>query len=412
MPNHTAATSARQPPLLLLVGISAIAPIVMNGVLPATTAVMRDLETSYGTAQLVLTIYLFAAMVSQVLLGQLSDRVGRRPVMIGGLTVFALGGIVCAFAPTIETLLAGRFIQGLGSSVCTFLPRTIMRDVHPKDKAASAIGYMTTAMMIAPLFGPAVFGWLTDISSWRVMYVVLSVIGFLFAGMSYLFQHETLAQKESPGNQSNHTQATKQSSLLLLREPEYRAYLIIMCGAVGIYYCFLAGAPYVVMELRHYSATDYGTWFSMSAIGYLTGNLVAGKFSEKSGTNRMISLSVVPLLIGVVLFWALSRMTHPIGMFLPMQFIALSNGMCLPNLMSAAMSVRSDMSGRASGLLGTIQIGTATLITLVLSALIKTTALPLLWAITLCCAVALIGYLSVYKKSARDAKRDAKTAAD
>jgi len=126
----------------------------MNGVLVANTAVMHDLSTNYGTAQLVLTIYLVASMISQTTLGNLADSHGRRPVMIGALCLFAFGSFICAAASSIEMLLAGRFIQGFGSSVCVFLPRTIMRDVHPKDKAASKIGYMVTAMMVAPLFAP------------------------------------------------------------------------------------------------------------------------------------------------------------------------------------------------------------------------------------------------------------------
>jgi len=196
--------------------------------------------------------------------------------------------------------------------------------------------------------------------------------------LSYKHQQETLLTK----NQS--TQSHWQSNKALLQEREFLAYVLIMCGSVGIYYCYLAGAPYVVMELRQYSATVYGTWFSVVAIGYLAGNFIAGRFSEKYGTQGMIMFSMVPLVIGVISFWAFSSSTHLIGMFLPMQFIALSNGMCLPNLTSAAMSVRTDNSGGASGLLGTLQVGTAIVLTLVVSATLKGTALPLFSAITTC----------------------------
>jgi len=364
----------------------------MNGVLVANTAVMHDLSTNYGTAQLVLTIYLVASMISQTTLGNLADSHGRRPVMIGALCLFAFGSFICAAASSIEMLLAGRFIQGFGSSVCVFLPRTIMRDVHPKDKAASKIGYMVTAMMVAPLFAPALFGWITDVSNWRIMYTLLGLTGFTLAFLSYKHQQETLLTK----NQS--TQSHWQSNKALLQEREFLAYVLIMCGSVGIYYCYLAGAPYVVMELRQYSATVYGTWFSVVAIGYLAGNFIAGRFSEKYGTQGMIMFSMVPLVVGVISFWAFSSSTHLIGMFLPMQFIALSNGMCLPNLTSAAMSVRTDNSGGASGLLGTLQVGTAIVLTLVVSATLKGTALPLFSAITTCGFVSILGLWVLLQK--------------
>jgi len=312
--------------------------------------------------------------------------------MIGGLAVFGVGSVVCTLAPSIEWLWFGRFVQGFGSAVCVFLTRTIMRDVHPKDKAASAIGYMITAMMIAPLFGPALFGWLTDVSSWRIMYLVLAVVGFTLTVLSHLYQNETLSAEHKP------KQSGWQSNLQLLKEPEYLSYVAIMCGAVGIYYCYLAGAPYVVMELRNHSATTYGVWFSLVAVGYLCGNFIAGRCSEKYGTYQMIFLSTIPLVTGVILFWALSGMQHLLGLFLPMQLIALSNGMCLPNLTSAAMSVRPEISGSASGLLGTIQIGTAILLTVVLSITLKNTALPLLLAITLCGVVSILGLYSLPAK--------------
>ena len=383
----------RQPPLWLLVVISALAPITMNGVLPANTAVMHALNTNYSMAQLTLSIYLFASMISQVVLGNLADRRGRRPVMIGGLILFGCGGVVCAVAPGIEILLAGRFIQGFGSSVCVFLTRTIMRDVHPKDKAASAIGYMITAMMVAPLFGPALFGWITDVSSWRIMYVLLALAGFALAWLSYRHQHETLRTEHKP------KQSGWQSNKDLLQEREYLAYVLIMCGSVGIYYCYLAGALYVVMELRNHSATTYGTWFSMVAIGYLAGNFIAGRFSESLGTQKMLVLSMVPLIIGVIMFWAFSGTDHLMGLFLPMLLIGLSNGVCLPNLTSAAMSVHSDSAGIASGLLGTLQIGTAIVITLALSATLQQSELPLYIAITLSGVLALLGLGILLRKA-------------
>ena len=376
-------------------GITAVAPITMNGVLPANTTVMHEFSTSYSTAQLVLGIYLIATMFSQVILGPLADNIGRRPVMIASLFIFAMGSVLCAVATSIELLLAGRFIQGLGGAVCVFLTRTIMRDVHPEEKAASAIGYMVTAMMVAPLFGPALFGWLTDISSWRYMYVLLALAGFTLTLCSYWFQNETLQPRAKV------KQNALQSGGELMKELEFLAYILILCGSVGIYFCFLTGAPYVVMELRDHSATVYGRWFAMVAIGYLVGNFLAGRFSEKIGTRRFITLSMLPLMLGVVLFWVFSTTDHLIGLFLPMQMVALSNGMCLPNLTSAAMSVRIDISAQASGLMGTIQIGVSIVLTFILSAVLSSTDTPLFVVITLCGLAALAGLYTLNKAPVR-----------
>ena len=178
--------------LLLFVAISAIGPVALNGVLPATSAVMATFSTSYGQAQLVLTVYLAATLASQIVLGPAADRHGRRPVMIASLVVFGVGSVGCALAPSIELLLAARFVQGFGGAVCMFLPRTIVRDVYPRDRAASVIGYMTTAMMVAPLFGPALGGWVTDTASWRFMYWGLAASGLALAACAARLQPETL----------------------------------------------------------------------------------------------------------------------------------------------------------------------------------------------------------------------------
>lgn len=383
------AASPLQPPLLLLVGISALGPITLNGVLPANTAIMKELSVEYSMAQLVLTVYLFATMVSQLALGNLSDKIGRRPVMIGSMIVFSIGSLICAAASTIEMLLVGRFVQGFGAAVCVFLTRTIMRDVHSRDKAASAIGYMNTAMMVAPMFGPAVCGYITDLSSWRIMYLLLAVLAASFALLSHWYQNETLVKSQQ------HKSPFLPSTKALLSEKEYRAYLWIFCGAVGMYFCFLAGAPYVAMELRGYSASTFGTWFSMVAIGYLCGNFIAGRYSQQFGTTGMIRLSMIPALLGTLMFWGFSGTESLLGLFLPMQLIAFSNGMCLPNITSAAMSVRQELSGTASGLTGTVQIFTGMLLTLLVGVTLDQSALPLFFLITVAAIVFVGGYVAL-----------------
>lgn len=347
---------------MLLICISAIGPIVMNGVLPANSAIMAELETNYGTAQLVLSVYLLAILFGQIFLGNAADQFGRRPIMLVSLIGFSIAGFLCAIAPSIEWLLSARFLQGFFASTCTFLPRTMVRDVYGREKSASMIGYMTVAMMIAPLFGPALGGFVTDNFSWRLLYAGLGFSGVLLFVISWLFLHETQAVV---------TAVTEKKSLLnaaknLLQIRAFIAIAIMMSGTVGLYYAFLAGSPFVMMESRGYSASEFGVWFMLVPIGYLTGNLIAGRFTERLGIHRMILIGTIPGLTGVCLIWLLSFSQHPLSLFVPMLLIALSNGMSLPSLMSAAMSVRSDLISSASGLAGAIQTGFGVLLTFVL----------------------------------------------
>jgi len=274
----------------LLIVISAIAPIMLNGVLPANSAIMAEFSVPYGHVQLILTVFLFALLLAQTILGYAADVVGRRPVMLFGLALFAFGCVISATAPSMNWLLVGRFLQGFGGATCSFLPRTIVRDLYPRDRAASMIGYMTTAMMIAPMFGPAYGGWITDNFHWRYIYGSLAVVSVLACIATWFSLRETRTVDVDAKPQS-----LVRSARTLCGMPAFLSYAVLMSGTVGVYYSFLSSAPYLVMEVRNVSATVYGQWFAVVAVGYLSGNVVAWALSERLGVFRMINLGLIPV---------------------------------------------------------------------------------------------------------------------
>lgn len=375
------------PPLWLLVFISGLGPISMNGVLPANNAIMQELLASQGQIQLLLSVYLFSTLLAQPFMGNWADRVGRRPVAIFGLAVFALGSLVAAVAPSMEWLLLGRAAQGAGSAACMAIPRTIVRDVYERDKAASVIGYLTTAMMVVPMVGPALCGWITDATSWRWVHALLAVLGALAALCAYLAQHET-----RPALPEGHRPVGFLSaSRTLLATPSFAGYCLILCGSVGLYFGFISSSPYIMMTLRGHSASSYGNWFAVVAIGYITGNLIAGRFSAVVGSTRMLLFGVSLAVGSVVFFWLLSEVEHPLGLFAPMFLVAISNGMAIPNVNAAALGLVPHLAGNASGLLGVAYLGVGVVLTLILGATLGETATPLYLAMTVCGAVAVYG---------------------
>lgn len=324
---------------------------------------MRELVTTYSAVQLITTVYLLATLIAQLILGNAADHYGRRPVMLVSLSVFAMGSVLCAAATSIEFLLAARFVQGFGASVCMLLPRTIIRDVYPRDRAASKIGYMTTAMMVAPLFGPFLGGWVSENTSWRWMYGGLGVAAFAAVVLCYLFLHETIEAKGGEYERTSFLSAAK----VLFSERVFVGVCLMLAGSIGIYYIFIGGGPFMGMESRGMSATHYGQWFGIVGVGYLSGNFFAGKFSTRFGSVVMGRYGQLPMALGVLLFWVLSSIQHPVALFFPMFLVAFSNGMTLPNLMSIAMGVRPSLSASASGLVGFVQLGFGVLMTVLLS---------------------------------------------
>jgi len=377
--------------LWLLVIISALAPIIMNGVLPANSAITAEFEVSPALEPWTLTIFLIASLIAQPVLGNLADRWGRRPVMIFSLGLFALGCFVSAYSSSITWMFVGRFLQGFGGSVCMFLPRTIVRDQFPVNRAASMIAYMTMAMMIAPMFGPAFGGWVTEEFDWRYLYIILGLIGVSVAIAAWRSLVEThrpaLGQKSEPFFRAAFT---------LLSMPEFRSYAFLIAGSVGVYYSFLGSASYLIMDLRGVSPFSFGRWFMVVAIGYLSGNAFAAIYSERFGVKRMITLGHIPLSIGVVGFWLvymIDSSEFPVALFFPMMCVAFSNGMSLPSLTSGVMGVYPPLAASASGIAGALQTGVGILLTIALSMMLPKSEV---WFQVLITCSALAGMLSWY----------------
>lgn len=349
----------------LLVVISAVAPIMINGVLPANSAIMAEFDISYALVQWTLTIFMVALLIAQPILGYCADRWGRRPVMYLSLSVFALGCFISASAGSMTVLLIGRFLQGFGGSVCTFLPRAVVRDLYPQDRAASMIGFMTMAMMMAPMFGPAFGGWVTDQFDWRYIYIILGIVGAVVAIIAW----RSLAETQNKSEAGSSVPFFK-ALLILMSMPEFRSYALLIAGSVGVYYSFLGSAPYLVMEVREQSASAFGRWFILVAIGYLIGNTAAAFLSERMGMRRMISLGQIPLVIGISGFWLSLYFESPGALFFPMACIAFSNGMSLPSLTTGAMNVYPPLAASAGGIAGALQTGVGILLTIVLGVLL------------------------------------------
>ena len=148
----------KAPSIALLIALATVSPLAMNIVIPALPTMAEDLGTTYGTVQSVITLYLVALAVSQLFLGPLSDRFGRRPVMIAGFIAFVIGSLVCATASSALVLILGRILQA-GGCVGLVLGRAILRDLYDRDRSASLIGYVTMAMVVAPMLAPAIGGY-------------------------------------------------------------------------------------------------------------------------------------------------------------------------------------------------------------------------------------------------------------
>lgn len=347
--------SAIRPSLFILVLISAVQPFALNVLAPATPAIARALGTDYGAIQLTLTIYLATVAISQLLVGPLSDRIGRRPCVIGGLCLFVVGSLVGAASTGFLPVLGARMLQAAGAGTAFALVRAIARDIGDRNETASLIGYITMAMVIAPMLAPLVGGTIEKSVGWRAIFLVMAVLGAVAALGAWRSLPETRQAPERPGGWLDTFRAVP----ILFSERSFALHSFALAMTSAVFFSFIAGAPYAVVEHLGASPMVYGLLFICMSGSYMVGNFLTGRFSGRVDAGRLARLGSHLSLIGVAVAAALPFLFqwHPAMIFVPMMLNGIGNGLTIPTLTAAALSVRPDMAGAAAGLTGFTQLG-------------------------------------------------------
>lgn len=334
--------------LVLLSGISALS---MNVFLPSLPNMAVYFDADYALMQLTVTLYLGLTGLLQLIIGPLSDRFGRRPVILGGTLIFLLATVGCILATTIEVFLFFRMIQ-TGIAIGMVLSRAIVRDMVPANQAASMIGYVTMGMAVVPMVAPALGGLLDDYFGWQANFGMLLAIGLIVGVIIWFDLGETNVNPSS-----SFTEQIKDYPELL-RSRRFWGYCLTATFASGAFFAFLGGAPYIGTNLFGLSASELGFYFGIVSIGYMSGNFVSGRYSVRFGINFMMLTGTIIMLVGVcvsvlVLY---AGATHPMAFFGSMLLVGWGNGMTLPNSNAGLVSVRPRIAGSASGLGGAIQL--------------------------------------------------------
>lgn len=362
-PSPALSLPVRRPPVLALIAISALSPFAINSVVPSIPAIEVAFNADYGRVQLILSLFLASIAVSQILIGPVSDRFGRRPVLLFGFSVFIVASVVSPFAPTIEALIAIRVVQGAAGCVGIVLGRAIIRDLYDRQQAASMLGYVTMGLAMAPMIAPTLGGLLQELSGWTTIFWVMGALGFACLVITWALIPETNV-RPTPAFSLRSVFADFR---VLLGHREFLLFTANSSLTTGVFFTFLGGAPYIAERIFGLRPSVYGLWFALLPLGYASGSFLAGRFSERIGVNRMVLAGSVYgfLAVFVLLGLDLLGFSGPTALFLPMAFAAMANGVALPNAVSGAISVRPDIAGAASGLSGAAQLATGAALSIV-----------------------------------------------
>ena len=359
--------------LILLAGLSALA---LNIFLPSLPGMTLYFDTDYRLLQLSVALYLGVNAVLQLIVGPISDKIGRRPVILAGLAIFVLASLGCVLSTNVWVFLTFRMLQA-GIVVAMVLSRAIVRDIVPDAQAASMIGYVTMGMAVVPMVGPAFGGMLDQAFGWQAVFWVLLILGMAVFWLVWCDLGET-----APATSRSMSQQIKEYPELLT-SPRFWGYSLASALSSGSFFAYLGGAPFVGDKVFGLSPAQLGFYFGAPAIGYFIGNFISGRFSVRIGINRMVLWGCVINAAGIAANLALfyAGLGTALSFFGFMCFMGLGNGMTIPNATAGALSVRPHLAGTASGLAGALMIGGGAALSAIAGATLseETGAFPLLW---------------------------------
>src|ERR1700676_2266528 len=344
---------------LLLSLLTALGPLSMDMYLPSLPEIGRALHASTAQVQLTISSYLFGFAVGQIVYGPISDRFGRKPVLLAALALYSLGTCGCALTQSIGALTAMRFVQALGGAGSIVLARAVVRDLYSGMRAGRELSLMGAITAFAPIVAPVIGGILQTAFGWRSSFVLLVVFAAVAASAAVRFLPETLRQR-TPGPFSLAAMAGLSRSVVVHRG--FLAHLGILTASYVGLFAWISGAP-VVMQSGSYGLSPimFGVTFAVATAGYILGTTLAARIVMRAGLDRTIGIGTVALAAGGLLMAAVVALglSHVAWLVGAMTIYLAGLGLAMPQAMAGALTPFPDRAGTASSVMGFAQQGTA-----------------------------------------------------
>ncbi len=328
--------------------IALITPLAVHLFFPVIPAVKVALGLSDARAQLTFSIALFGMAFATLFYGSLSDRYGRRPVLLSGLALFLFGSVVSLMAETVNALVLGRLVQAVGAGCALTLVRAIARDAYRAEQLVKAIAYLTMFGTLGPMVSPFIGGVLTDTLGWRSVFGFSLLAGGAITLTAYLAMYET----HPVAKRIKSEESIAQSYAVLFRRLRFNAFVLQSGFNTGAFMVMASAAASLMTELLHRPATEFGAYFLLFPIGFFTGNFISTRIGNRFSTETMVFAGSLLALAAVsgqaaVLSWGL---VTPLAFFLPGTFITMAQGIAMPYAQVGAMAEVPRFAGTAAGI--------------------------------------------------------------
>jgi MFS transporter, DHA1 family, multidrug resistance protein len=366
----------------LLTALVALGPMSTDLYLPSLPGLLRHFDADIAEVQLTLSVFLVGLAVGQLVYGPLSDRFGRRPVLLAGLILYVVASAICALAPSVPTLIAARLLQATGACAGPVVCRAVVRDVHGREGAARILSYMGAAMALAPALGPILGGFVEAWLGWRANFAILCIYGAVGLALTAAILPETAPHR---GESGGGLDAALRGYLGLLGQRVYIGFVLCCALAYGGIFCFISGSSFVFVDIIGLAPQLYGVCFGAIVLGYILGTLMGGRLTRRIGVERLVRtgglISAVGGLALLLSVWTTGASVA--GILLPTVIYMAGTGLVLPNAMAGAIGPFPRMAGTAAALLGFVQMGLAAAGGVAIGHLANGTAIPMAAGIAL-----------------------------
>ncbi|MCH8169143.1 MAG: multidrug effflux MFS transporter [Proteobacteria bacterium] len=380
------------PLIALLAAVTAIGPFALQALSPALPALAADFKVPAAVAQLMLSLSLVAMAVSTLVWGPVSDRLGRRPVMLAGLVLAGFGSALAALAPELWIAILGRLMQAGGAVAGMVLARTVATDLYGKDRSAAVIGQITAAMVVAPMVAPALSGLIVESVGWRGIFALVAGAAFGLA----LWVRARLPETAPRGRRESPLATLRAFAEIGRRKAFWAHAWFGACSLAGFLF-FVGAAPYVMEQAYGARPSVYGLFFMPLAATYMLANMACGRMTSRFGRRRMIifggSCTIVAMGVGLVVMSL--GVVNPLALMVPAFFHSIGAGLSVPNSIAGAVGAAPERAGAASGLLGFIQFLTAAVTTQIAGFLPPDIAAPTLAGMAVLSIIGLSGFLAL-----------------
>lgn len=369
-----AADTPNIPPVIFLGVLAAVSPLSLSIPVQSIPAIANGFATPYATAQLVVSAFLMSFAIAQLVVGPMSDRFGRKPVLYGGMLLYAMASVAAALAQSIELLVAARIVQGAGGCAALVTPRAVVQDTHRGVEAARMMAFVAMLQSVAPAVGPVIGGGIDAFLGWRWIFGFLAIVAGLLMLGSAFWLRET---RPLTGGRADGWTTIFLRYARLFRSRLYIGYTVVFTFGTTGFFGFLAVGPALLIQVRGLDPFGFSLALMAIASQFVVGAWVSSRLVRRFGLDRTLLVGTAGVTGASVLLLALAVQPGVAAFVGPVAVYAFFNGFIFPNAIAGGTGVDPRVAGSAASFLGFAQLGTGAMIAFVISNLSTADAVPL-----------------------------------